>query len=403
MPNRMIRYGLHLTATMLLASSLSGCGQTQTHEENVVAAENRWKLVRAKVMLDTAETQFQTGQLEMCQRTLDDALSFDPTNSKLLTLYGRVKLEQGQLERGFHIFQAAIESDEANPSPRYFQGLVLQRWQQYDKAYDRYKEAFDLEADNGAYLTAMAEMLVAMDRTAEALDLLEGRLVYFDQNAGLRSSIGHIYIMNGEPIRAAEMFRQANQLDPDNLKIREDLALAQVRSDRDHDAILTLKSLLGDPSMAARDDLRRTLAGAYQRTRQIGEARKIYFDLTRKPDAEVGDWVRLGELAWMQDDDGAALHAANRITRLAPDRHEGYVMAGLVWQKRGRLDDALSMYDRAAALAPDNAAPLILRGIALQKANRLEAAADAYTEALKRQPNDARALRLLSGVADAMN
>jgi tetratricopeptide (TPR) repeat protein len=403
MPNRWIRYGLHLTATMLLASSLSGCGQTQTHDENVADAENRWKQVRAKVMLDTAQTQFETGQLEMCQRTLDDALSFDPTNPELLTLYGRLKIEQGQLERGFHIFQAAIDSDENAPEPRYYQGVVLQRWQQHDKAYGRYRQAFEREPDNASYLTAMAEMLVALDRPAEALDLLEGKLVYFDQNAGLRSSIGHIYLMTGDAEGAAEMFRQASQLDPDNLKTREDLALAQERCGRDHEAINTLRRLLEDPAMAERDDLRRKLAGAYQRTGQLSEARQIYFDLTRKPEAEVSDWVRLGELAWKQNDEGAALHAANRITRLAPDRHEGYVMAGLIWQKRGRLDDALSMYDRAAELAPKNAAPLILRGIALQKAGRLEAAADAYTDALKRKPDDARALRLLRSVADALN
>lgn len=402
MPHRMIRYGLHLTAAMLLASSLSGCAKTQTHDKNVADAENRWQQVRSKVMLDTAKTQFQTGQLEMCQRTLDDALSFDPDNAGLLTLYGRLKLEQGQLERGFHLFQAAIDTDDASPEPRFFQGLVLQRWQNYEQAHQRYKEAFGREPDNASYLTAMAEMLVAMDRPAEALALLEDKLVYFDQNAGLRSSIGHIRTMTGDHRGAVEMFRQAVQLDPDNTKLEEDLALAQVRAGRDRDAISTLNALLDDEDMAQRADLWRVLARAHQRLGELTEAREVYLELTRRPKPAVGDWVRLGELAWQQGDDGAALQTANRITRLAPDRHEGYLIAGLVWQKRGRLDDALAMFDRAAELAPDNAGPLILRGIALQKADRLEAAADAYTDALKRQPKDARALRLLRSVADAM-
>jgi Flp pilus assembly protein TadD len=42
----------------------------------------------------------------------------------------------------------------------------------------------------------------------------------------------------------------------------------------------------------------------------------------------------------------------------------------MVWNKRDRLDRALSMFDRAAEMAPEDTTPLILRGIALQKNDR---------------------------------
>jgi len=393
---------LGLTATMLLASSLLGCGiKTQSHDKNVADADKRWRDVRSAVMYDTARTQFQTGQLDMCQQTLEDGLRQDPTNAKLLTLYGRVKLERGQLERAYHIFQGAIDADEKLPDPRYYQGVVLQRWQRPDEAYKRYNEAFELEADNESYLIAMAEMLVAMDQTPDAISLLRGKLVYFDQNAGLRATLGHMLSITGEHGKAVEMFRQASQLDPENIKTREDLAMAQLAADDDAGAVVTYRAILDqDPK---RDDVRRSLAAALTRLKQYREARDIYHALTRQSDAGADDWIRLGELAYKLDEEGTAMHAANKVIRIAPHRHEGYVLSGLLWQKRGRLDDALSMFDRAAEVAPRSASPLILRGIALQKAGRLEAAADAYTDALKRQPDDARALRLLRSVADAMD
>ncbi len=399
-----VRTGLILTATMLLASSLLGCGvKNNTHAENVAKSDTRLRQIRSAVMYDTARTQFVTGQLDMCQRTLEESLRQDPTSAKLLTLYGQLKIERGQLERAYHFFQAAIEADEAYPEPRYFQGIVLQRWQRHDAAYERYKEAFELEADNAGYLLAMAEMLVAMNDTGQAIDLLEGKVIYFDQNAGVRGTLGYLYSINGDYARATEMFRQASQLEPDNLKVREDLALTQTANGDDRAAVTTYRQLLEQPEAKDRSDLKRLLAAALIRTGNQREARDLYFDLTRLPDADVDDWVRYGELSWKLDDEGNALNAANRAMRIAPQRHEGYVLAGLIWQKRDRLDDALLMYDRAASVAPESASPLILRGIALQKAGRLEAAADAYTEALKRQPTDARALRLLRSVADAMN
>lgn len=397
----MVRKTLGLTAAVLLASSLLGCGmKTQSHQDNRDDADKRWRQVRSAVMYDTARTQFQTGQLEMCEQTLEDALHQDPTNARLLTLYGQVKLERGQLERAFHFFQGAIDADEAYPEPRYFQGVVLQRWQRPDEAYKRYDEAFGLESDNASYLVAMSEMLVAMDRTHEGIDLLEGKLIYFDQNAGLRATLGHMLSITGDHKRAVEMFRQASQLDPENVKIQEDLALAQLAAEDDAGAIATYRSILDEDD--DRDDVRRSLAAALTRQKHYREARDIYHKLTRQSDAGVDDWIRLGELAYKLEEEGTAMHAANKVIRIAPHRHEGYVLSGLLWQKRDRLDDALSMFDRATDVAPQSASPLILRGIALQKAGRLEAAADAYTEALTRQPDDSRALRLLRSVADAM-
>jgi len=221
--------------------------------------------------------------------------------------------------------------------------------------------------------------------------------------AGIRATLGHMYGIADERESAAEMFLQASQLEPENLKIKEDLAIAQAATGNDAGAVETFRSILEHKDAEDRTDLKRLLAASLMAMGEAREARNIYFELTRLPNAPAADWIRLGEIAWKLEDEGTALSAANRAMRVAPHRHEGYVLAGLIWQKRERLDDALLMFDRAAEVAPKSASPLILRGIALQKAGRLAAAADAYTEALKRQPKDERALRLLRGVADAMN
>ncbi|MEM6507673.1 MAG: tetratricopeptide repeat protein, partial [Planctomycetota bacterium] len=127
-----------------------------------------------------------------------------------------------------------------------------------------------------------------------------------------------------------------------------------------------------------------------------------YNTLTQLDRTSVHDWSKLGELSYRLGDEGTALQAANRLINLAPDDHRGYLLAGMVWNKRDRLDRALSMFDRAAELAPNDTTPLILRGIALQKNERPAAAADAYKQALSIDPENKRARHLLTSVTEGL-
>ena len=114
-------------------------------------------------------------------------------------------------------------------------------------------------------------------------------------------------------------------------------------------------------------------------------------------------WMRLGEVAWALKYTSGTLLAANRAVALAPNGQEGYLLMGMVWQQRNRVDEAIKMFDKAAELAPLSADPLLLRGIALERAGRKSAAAEAYAEALKRKPGDTKIQGLLAGVSTNSN
>lgn len=395
-------------STLLLAAMLSapmlmvaGC-QTQTqHEKSVNNANDRWLRTRSSMLLELAQQQFDTGDLDNAARTVKDAMGMDPTNPRLQVLAGRISLERGQLERAYHLFQAAIELEEETALAHYYKGLVLQRWQRHDRAHDSYKRAYEIQPDDPGYLMAAAEMLVELDRVDEGIAMLEGQLNYFDQNAAIRAGLAHLHAMDGRPDLAARYFERASLLDPDNDKLREELGVTQIAAGQMDEAVRTLTKLLAKPEMSERRGLRLALARAYGELGQTKQAREQYLKLARGERAEGRDWIRLAEMSWTESDINGTLYAANRAIELSPDRHEGYLFAGLAWQRRDRLDDALQMFDRAAELAPSEASPLILRGIALQRAGRRAAAAEAYEKALERQPNDTRAQRLLGQVSTA--
>jgi tetratricopeptide (TPR) repeat protein len=381
------------------ALMVGGCESTQSnHEQWKKQADNRWHRMRSSLLLDMANQQFESGDLERAKRSVQEGLSIDRDNSDLLLLGGRIALERGQLERGLRLFEKAIENGEDNPRPYYYKGVVLQRWQQFQRAHDHYKRAYEMKPDEVAYLIAQSEMLVQLGQQQQAIKLLEGKQTYFDQNSTLRTALGHLYNMQQRYDKAAVMFKEASLLNPDNARLKQELALAQLASGQAEASIQTFETLFARAAKTPRADLRRALASAYVQTGRSKKARQTYLELVRSEEGKVNDWIRLAELAWQAGDAGGTLDAAHRAMSEAPNNPRGYMLAGMVFNRRGKLDEALQMFDRAAKVAPDDAKPLILRGLSLQRAGRGSAAVHAYEKALQRQPDHDRAKRLLQAV-----
>jgi len=380
------------TFTLLV---ITGCQTGKYHEEAVNAANDRWLSLRTGLKLKLAQQQFDTGDLKQAKSTLTEALSVDPTNAHLYVLAGRISLEEGRLERAYKQLELAIKHDEDLPDPHYYQGIILQRWQQFGRATEAYRNAYDREKDNAAYLLAMSEMLVADDKRDEALSLLLDRMQYFDQNAGIRVAIGRLYVMQKQFEEAVKYLEYASLMRPEDVQLREELGLAQVGAGHYTDAIHTIERLLKEEDLPNRETLERSLAEVYRLARMNEQARSMYRKLAYANEGDVDLWRKLAETSWEIGDASGTLAAAQQMIRLSPETVDGYLLGGLAWQKKQRLDRALEMFELAVdRSADDDNRALLLRGIALEKADRLQEAADMYTQALERQPGDQRARRL---------
>lgn len=385
----------------LIALGVAGCSgaRSKGHEVAVNAANERWQTLRSNTMLKLAQQQFDTGDLDQSEKTLVEAINADPKNARLYVLAGRIALERSQLERAFQRLATASTLDPKLSDAPYYQGIVLQRWQRYEEALACYEQSEKAQSDNPAFILAISEMLVMLDRMDEATARLKEKVGYFDQNAGIRVALAQLAMMKKNPAEAAEYLKQASRLQPDQQQIVENLAVAQLAANQVNEAIETLSKLCADPKNANRRDLSKSLAKAYVHAGRNDEAKRTFVSLTRSDATDVESWIELSELAWSEGDLGGALMAANRVINLAPRRQEGYVIAGLVWQKRGKIDEALRLFGRAAEVAPKDAEPELLRGMALQNAGRPADAAQAYAEALRRAPDDPRARELLATVS----
>jgi tetratricopeptide (TPR) repeat protein len=371
-----------------------------THKTNRQLAAEQWQRVRSDYKLRMAQQQFDTGDLDQAEITLVEAITDDPRNGRLHLLAGRIALERGLLEKAAQRLSRAIEFDPKLAEAHYLMGIVHQRWKQYDKAYDAYTRAYELQADNVAFLLTRGEMLVALDRTDEALAIFREKLDYFDQSAGLRMAIGQLLMSQQQYAEAVEYLRQGSAMLPDDEKALEDLAMARLAARQYKEAIIDFQRLLRTVKDERQTPILRAVGAAFIGAGQLDEAREAFVTLTQLNRQDVEAWIKLAEISLAQNDLAATLSAASRVIALASHRHEGYLIAGIVWQKRGEVDKALSNFDRAAQLAPTEVDAVILRGITLEQAGRKTAAAAAYAEAQRRRPTDPRAARLLAGVQD---
>ena len=399
--NRDMKINFAATCIVLVIGLVSGgckAGKNSTHEEWRGQANQRWYQMRSGMMLQMAVQQFETGDLDTAAKTVNEAMRIDAENDGLFLLAGRIEVEKGHLERGYHWFEQAIVINENNAQAYYYRGVVQQRWKKYEQALESYGLAYENEKDNPSYISAQAEMLVLLDRVDDAIAMLEEKLDYFDQITGLRIALGHMWRIKKDHAKAAYYFEQAWMLEPENVKLQEELARSQMAAGQWGQAARTLKAVLLVEENENRDDLKRMLADTYEKCGKNREARKVYIEIAKGSKSAVEDWIKLGELAWRDGDYGGALNAANRIISLDSDRHEGFLLAGMVWQKRGNINHSLLNFDRAAELAPKNALPCILRGMTLQNAGRRLAAIQSYKQALERQPGDKRAKYLLKNL-----
>lgn len=376
---------------------LAGCSHT-SYEQDKAAAMDRYNAARSGITYSLALQQYESGDFEKAERTIQQAIAANPKAPVFHVLAGRIAMEKGELERGYLAIKRATEIDPEYADAYYRMGLILQRWQRHEAAYEAYSKAYEHEPDNVNGLLASAEMLVSLDRAPQAIELLKGKLTYFEHNAAIRVSIARMYLMQQQPDSALRMFREAQLLAPEDITLVEHLALAEYSAQNYSEAIYHLGGLVKHEDYKHRRDLRTALGDCYQATGNHKQARLIFLELTQQKPTDIDAWVRLGQAAWIVGDDTRLNMAARQVTSLAPDRYEGQLLVGMVHTRAGRTNQALTSFQKASQLAPDSVLPHIMRGMTLEGAGQAEMAGQAYSMALQMDPQDARVQRLMAGV-----
>jgi tetratricopeptide (TPR) repeat protein len=387
-----------VVAGCVAVGAVSGCqeqGKKQTIKEK---AEAQWNQARGTVLVSLAQDQYKAGNFDKARQTIDDAAKLMPKAPAVLVLSAKIAIEQGQLERADRELATARTAAPNDAEAFYLSGVVCQRWQKQQEAFAYYQQASEKAPSELAYLMAVSETLVSMDRSDEALALLQGKIIFFENSSGIRDAAARLLMTKKQYKQAADLFRQATILTPDEQSYREGLGLALYYSKQYKDAVDVLTALVKLDAYAERADLRFALGESQLQVGKSREARENLEVAGRLQPGNAGVWLALARAAMESNDLKRAEASIRKGIALAPNSAEANLLLGYLRLRQERLHDALSAFTKSSTLDRSDNVSICMIGYVFERLGRKDAAAKCYAKALKMKPSDQMASQLMAGL-----
>jgi tetratricopeptide (TPR) repeat protein len=381
----------------LATGFLGGCADTH-RTPPTVAATHQWNSDRANVLYSVAQNQYKTGNFDACRKSVDDALRLTPDSAPIHILSAKLAIEQNQLEFADHELTTARNLDPNNAEAEYLGGVIYQRWQKPQTAYELYTRAAQKDPKELAYIMARAEMLAALDRGPEALALLEERLAYFEHSAAIRDAIGQLLVAQGRFHDGAERLRQASLLAEQDNAIRERLALALYYDKQYAQALSVLNRLMTDEQYATHPALLMALGQCELETGHPRDAR-AHLELAAQAEPDnAGVYLALAKAAFQLNDLRRADLSVAKAISLNPADPDAQLLLGYLRLRQDRLADALNAFQKANAADRADTTSLCMVGYTLQKMGNPAQAIKWYAAALQAHPHNDLAQTLMAGI-----
>jgi tetratricopeptide (TPR) repeat protein len=382
----------------LLLGLAAGCAMPTKKPTPTEAATRQWNSARAGVMATLGKDQYESGNFEKARLSFNEAIKLDSENAMIRVLSARLAVEQGQFELAEKELRLARQFDPRNAEADYLSGVVYQRWQKPELAYEFYSHASEKSPADISYLMAKTEMLVSMDKAPDALAMLQEKVVYFEHSAAIRDSVGQLLVGQKQYAAAVAMLSQASVLTPDDLTIKEHLGLALFYAKEYDEASTALARLVKDEHYANRADLHATIGECLCNLGKFREAREAFEIATKIDPGSAGLWLGLGKSALQYGDLRRAELALKKAISIDPASTEANFLTGYLRLRQDRLPEALAAFQKAGGANSADPLSLCMTGYVLEKLGRSDEAIQCYGNALKRDPNDELASKLMAGI-----
>lgn len=382
---------------LIVLSLLGGCAGTTTKTPSEQAkALSQWNDARSSVLIGLAGDEYKNQSFDKSRETIDEALKLSPTNAPAHVLSARLYIEQGQLEAAERDLAVAQQLDPADAEADYLSGIVYERWQQPQRALDFYQLACDKAPAELAYLIAKAETLVSLHRSADALTLLQAKVVYFDHSGVIRDEVGLLLMGEGKYDQASEILRRASILEPDDLTIQEHLGMSLYYAARYVDAVEVLTPLVQNDHFTKRADLWLTLGECHLNIGETSQAVTNFQQATQQLPTSPTIWLSLAKAQLQADNLHGAQIALRRSLSLDANNSQTHLLFGYLYLRQSNVAQALGEFSRASRLDPSDTVSLCMVGLALEKLGRSQQAQAFYERALQLDPTDEMANQLMA-------
>ncbi len=385
---------------MLVCVAVAGCKTTQFQQKQA-EAEHHWNEVRGDIKLQLAKQAFGSNAFAEAVCAATESISLDPKNADAYVLLARANLEMGRDASAEHALAAGLQAGLTSPELHYMSGVVFERRGRLDSALAAFTKARQLRPSDADYLLAEAECLVELDRSGQALSLIEEHRGRIDRGATAAYLAGRIAAMLGDRVEAVAHYREALAGLGSNRTVAEELGLTLAGLGRYEEAITLLGPVVEDPH--GRPDagaLRRALANCHLAMNDASAAQRVLADYARSHPSDVPAQLLLIKASLAAGDEITALRAADRADQYKPhDVNVRLMRATVHWWRNNQAEAAELLFDLLTENPRDVEAHCLLAEV-MAKRNRFEAAKAHFEEALELEPDCIWAIQGLRSLAE---
>lgn len=382
-PTSVRRLVFSVFAVGLAVGSLAGCGGGGAYtRQTSLDHQSKMDIMKSATEYDMSRQAYYAGDLKKALDGVERSIAINDQVAKTHVLRGRILLELSELDGALDALHTAETLDPKSVDAQYYLGMAYERLNEYETSIKHYQAAAEMKPEKAQYIVAVAEVMIDAGRVDDAETYLSSRRARFDHNAGVRQTLGHIALMQGNPTKALTMFSEARILAPEDMEILEDLVQTQIALGRYGDASGGLSKLLNDEDFAEqRRDLRHVYGRCLIELGRYIEARNVYLALTEDEEggSDVDAWIGLGNVSCIIKDPYRLRAAAGRVMALEPNREEGYLLRSIWHRRRGESNDALAWLQVAAERAGESQAIYTMAGLVLADLGRNEDARKVFS------------------------
>ncbi len=231
----------------------------------------------AKLYAQQAERLRRGGEIDFAIQGYRDLLRYDPENAAARFNLALLLLTRGRADDALVQFEEVARLAPDSKTHRYMAGIHNQAGR-YVQAVNHFARAIALERDEARARddarrlgVALARHFLQEDRPLAALRALEGFKSEGNADARVNYYLGVIYRQQGDIKNSIAAFREAVQLDPDNINLRFNLAILYERDNEDQLALVQYREILkrGKPGNNVVERARRRITVVENRLRRF--------------------------------------------------------------------------------------------------------------------------------------
>ncbi len=388
-------------AHFLVARLANRSGQLQQAAEAITAALNlhpeepRWHALAADIFKDLrqnaavqqhlaaairlephhiphhlalAQAHVEANQPDAALDVLQNALAQASDHLQIHLMLAQTYFQTGQLDKAAHHADRAIRLDRNAEAPVMLRIRIALAQHDAHTAHQRAQRWLQSHPHHPQATLYAARALMAMEKPADALQLVEATLPYAAENMELN-------------ILQAELRRQV-----DGPKAAVSIWRALLAS-RPNAPVLWL-------------GLAEALAASRQRTPAREAAHKALRHADKlAPEERVRLHLLLGNIAKEEGQLDQAVYHFEKAVRIMPQHLEALLKLGQVQHDRQQYREALEIFTTAQQLAPEDSRPYYLAGMVYKAIKDYENAERMFRQAAQRSPNDIRIRRQLAAVS----